>query len=106
MYQFLILQHLPFGGFEYRLVPENTEPPAYYYLLIGGYLLYQIWVIEPYHPDIAGFVSDDGFRAAAITQPYLTYLPDVSDNGFLVPLGQLRNSFSFGIIEVPMREVI
>ena len=100
MHQFPVFQKLPFRGLKNRVSFEDAHPAADDHLIIGRQLLYQVGIVEPYHPDVPRLITDYGFGAPSATWHDLTHLPDVGNDGLLIALDQLGDGLSLAVIEV------
>ncbi|MBA7656478.1 hypothetical protein ES703_64404 [subsurface metagenome] len=85
---------------------KQAHPTTENHPRIGRQLLSQIGLIKPYHPDIAGFIANNSFRATSPPQHSLISLPYISDNRLLLPLGKLRNELPLAIVKVTVRKEI
>ena len=90
MHRVLSLDKLPFRRKEHVAALEQADAPAQHDAGVGGQRLGQVRLVEPDHPDVARLVPDDGLGAAPAPRPGLLRLPDISHDGLLLPLGQLR----------------
>jgi len=106
MNQLLILQQLPLRRLKHILPAKQADPPAENHPFISGKLFNHVGIIEPHHPDIARLVSHDSLGAPPATEPDLTCLPNIGNDGLLFTLGQLRNRLRLAVIEVAAREEV